>query len=233
MGTTQGFNLEELKVRFKPDVPELTSFSITISIQDWQVPSLPWFTVDQVYAQISAQKPLDEAQRLITGELKALLTLGSVQLGVITSFDESSVWKLRLGAQAAQLSGLSDLTNLVSADTVTAQVPAGLPTNGGFEMAVFGFSYDSLNSYFPEIDFAIKSELDWEIIADLFILDAIDIAILITQANASAARMITGRITGKLTLLGVQFALSASKPEAGQNWTFKGWLDGPGYHRFQ
>ena len=226
LGTTDGFTLQGLEVGFKPDVPELTRFELAVAITNWSIDSLKsWFKVNQVTAHIKVQNPLVASTRVITGELEALLTLGTVQFGIVTSFDQSSIWQLRIGAQSTLLSGLSDLSALVTPETITGQVPPGLPTTGGFEMAVFGFSYDGQNGYFPEIDFALKSQLDWEVLPGLFILSAIDISILIQQASAAADKVVTGQVTGVITLVGVQFTLNASKPDAGANWVFTGWLN--------
>jgi len=231
VGTTSGFTLEALDIEFKPAVPEITQFSIALSLQSWTVRGLDWLRVDKIRARLLVVNPRQDAARVITGSLEALLTLGSVQFGVLVSFDKGSIWKLRLGAQAAQLPGLPDLHDLITADEFIENVPRGLPTSGSFEMAVFGFTYNAgaQQPYLSEIGFALKSSLDWEILP-LFSLNDIDIALNITQAAPTRTapappRVITGSVMGRMTIAGCRFVLSATKPDVGAHWTLRGKLE--------
>lgn len=225
MGTTSGFTLLGLDIDFKPSVPELTWFAVAIAIDSWTVPSLSWFTVEQVKAQLTVVNPRQQNSRVITGSLDARLTLGSVKVGIVVSFDTSEVWKLRIGAEPAHLNGLADLSNLVSADEVTGNIPASLPTSGGFEMAAFGFEYNSEQKYFQQIGFVLRSGLDWEILDGFYTLNDVDLAINVTKAGLSEARVVTGSVAARMTLAGVEFTLSARKPAGNDPWVLSGRLE--------
>ncbi|MCB0188353.1 MAG: hypothetical protein KDE31_28985, partial [Caldilineaceae bacterium] len=45
IGATDGFTLEQLRVSFNPDTPQITAFSVAFTIQNWTIDGLPWFTM--------------------------------------------------------------------------------------------------------------------------------------------------------------------------------------------
>ncbi len=230
VGSTGGFTLERLEISFKPasDPSQfvLSRLVIAASVTSWTVPHQNWFRVKGISARLLVLNPT-RADSVITGELCAILALGSVEAGVLASFDRDAVWKLRLAARAVNLAGLSDLSDLVSEPTIKGDdnLPAELPTSGGFRMGAFGFSYDSRNEYFPEIAFALQSELGWTIVPDVLELGGIDIAIEVKQTSKNAKPEVSGHVSGSLTLAGVPIRLSADKPKLGGPWTLTGRLE--------
>jgi len=225
VGNASSFILDGLEIGFKPQVPELTRLALAVSINSFSVPSLPWFTVETVRGVLVVQNPMNDQTRAIRGELKSLMTLGSVKVGVVTSFDENSVWTLQIAAAEDRLNNLEDLSSLIPSNTVRNHLPANLPTNGGFKIGALGFSYHGQEHYFPAVYFTLKSEINWEIVPDIFTINSVNIAIDRTQENAAAEPAMTGHVSGILTILGARFQLEASKPQAGENWTLSGWLD--------
>lgn len=224
IGATDGFTLEQLRVSFNPDTPQITAFSVAFTIQNWTIDGLPWFTMNQIRAQLDVQNPREAAQRLIQGELSSVMTIGSVQVGVLTAFDQQAIWQVRLRAQSAQLGSLDDLSNFVSSGNVTSALPAGLPMDGGLQMAAFTMRYDSQNKYLPEATFGLEAALGWDVLPGVFYIDAIHIALQVNQAGPSSDKVVTGEVSALLGIGPAQFAVSASKPEASDPWTFKGRL---------
>ncbi len=226
VGTVSGFSLEELRlsVTLEPTA-QITAFSIAFQIQNWSIAALPWFKMDQIRARLNVLNPRDDGTRVITGELMSLMTLGSVQVGVMTSFDQQGIWRLALGVQSAQITALTDISNFASPGTVTAALPSAMPTDAGFEMVAFGMAYDSVNGYITEAKFGLRSQLNWQIIPNLFALEAIVIDLQITQANATAAKVVTGVIAGSLAVGSARFTVQGSRQDASSPWLLSGRLD--------
>jgi len=224
IGATNGFTLEQLRVSFNPETPQITAFSVAFAIQNWTIDGLSWFTMNQIRVRLDVQNPREAAQRLIRGELSSVMTIGSVQVGVLTTFDEQAIWQVRLRAQSAQLGSLDDLSNFVLPSSVTSALPAGLPTDGGLQMAAFTMRYDSQNKYLPEATFGLDAALGWDVLPGVFYIDAIHIALQVSQASPSSDKVVTGEVSALLGIGPAQFAVSASKPEASDPWTFKGSL---------
>lgn len=225
VGTVSGFRLEELKLSVILDTPQITAFSIAFQIQDWSIAALPWFKMDEIRARLDVLNPRDDSNRVITGQLTSLMTIGSVQVGVMTSYDQQGIWRLALGAQSAQLGGLTDISNFASPSNVAAALPSGMPTDAGFEMVGFSMAYDSQNQYITEANFGLSSQLDWQIIPKLFALNAIVIDLHITQASANAAKVVTGAIIGSLTVGSARFTARGSRQDESSPWLLNGRLD--------
>ena len=222
IGTTDGFTLEQLRLSFNPDTPQITAFSLAFAVQNWTIESLPWFTMNQIRARLDVQNPREATQRLISGELSSVMTIGSVQVGVLTTFDQQAIWHVRLRAQSAQLGSLDDLNNFVSSNSVTTALPAGLPMDGGLQLAAFTMRYDSQNGYLSEATFGLDASLGWELLPGVFYIDAIHVALQVNQATPSSDKVVTGEVKALLGIGSALFAISASKPEASDPWTFKG-----------
>lgn len=224
IGATKGFTLEQLRISFDLETPQITAFSVAFAIQEWAIDGFTWLTMNQIHARLDVQNPREAAQRLISGELSSVMTIGSVQVGVLTAFDQQAIWQVRLRAQSAQLGGLDDLRNFVSSSSVISALPAGLPTGGGLQLAAFTMRYDSQNKYLPEVTFGLDAALGWDLVPGLFYIGAIHIALQVSQDSPSSDKVVTGEVSALLGVGPAQFIVSASKPEASDPWTFNGSL---------
>jgi hypothetical protein len=225
LGTVGSVGLTRISLLFTPTGSNagLHALSADFSLASWTVPALSWFAIDQLFLSIDVQNPTSN-DRGITGQVGGKLTLGNVQVGVIVDFSQADTWILRLVAQAALLSGLDQIANVLPTNAITAILPSGLNTSTTYGLGDFSMTYNTAQSYISACTFLLDANTGWRWLNDLLTLWSIKLDLDASRASKDDSFDVTGSIGGTVGIGGVIFDLSADKPAATQPWSFSGEL---------
>ncbi len=225
LGRVGSLSLTDITVRFgvSDNSASLRSLSVNFEVSAWTIPALPWFTMDQIVLGMDVQNPT-QSSRIVTGSVRSLMTLGSVQVEVDVDFSSGNTWHLQLAAFAANLSGLQDISDVLPAGEIASFLPDGLKTSTDFGLGGFSMTYNAAESFIAESTFDLDVDAGWTWLNGLLTLWSISLHLRATRAGKEAAYEITGSVSGTVELGGAVLDLKAEKKSRSDPWSFHGGL---------
>lgn len=226
IGTVGTLGLRMFSLRFVPDAsnPTINSLSVGLELSSWTIPDLAWFSLEQAYLNMDVLHPLDNDARQVAAQAGGRLKLGNLPFDIDIDLSVAERWTLTLSSMAGQLANLDPINPIVSTAAIGQILPTGLDLKAIYDLAGFSLTYNMAQRSVETFDFELISDFDWAWLGGLLTLREIQIDLHGNRAAPSASLDLTGSLAGIVGLVDTEFELRATRPSAGDDWTFSGEL---------
>ncbi|MFK8102005.1 MAG: hypothetical protein AB8G15_05765 [Saprospiraceae bacterium] len=204
--------------------PKLTALASLPAAHTLSIPGLDWFSLEAVEISLSTiplGDPYIKFSRGFQHQLSCTLRVEKIQLPLTATYQTSSNLVLQLGLTDFTFKGIGDMLKIVGG-AKNISLPAQIDQLGAIRLHQFSLEMapgPKKVSTIRRISFGFGTAKSWELIPDIFSLEAIDVVTEVYNPLKNS-RSFGGIIRGDLRIGKTQLSVSAMKEE-GNPWTFK------------